>query len=71
MNARPSRLIGVLYDLGHLFEAAVAHYQATGKKTLLDIAIRAADLLTKTFGPGKRSISRCQCQFAGSSPTIR
>ena len=45
-----------LYDLGHLFEAAVAHYQATGKKTLLDIAIRAADLLTRTFGPGKRSI---------------
>ena len=30
--------------------------QATGKKTLLDIAIRAADLLTRTFGPGKRSI---------------
>jgi DUF1680 family protein len=45
-----------LYDLGHLFEAAVAHYQATGKKTLLDVAIRAADLLTSTFGPGKRSI---------------
>ena len=45
-----------LYDLGHLFEAAVAHYQATGKRTLLDIAIRAADLLTRTFGPGKRLI---------------
>jgi DUF1680 family protein len=45
-----------LYDLGHLFEAAVAHYQATGKKTLLNVAIRAADLLTNTFGPGKRSI---------------
>ena len=45
-----------LYDLGHLFEAAVAHYQATGKKTLLDIATRGADLLTRTFGPGKRSI---------------
>ncbi len=45
-----------LYDLGHLFEAAVAHFQATGKRTLLDIAIRAADLLTRTFGPGKRSI---------------
>ena len=34
-----------LYDLGHLFEAAVAHYQATGKRTLLDVAIKAADLL--------------------------
>ena len=45
-----------LYDLGHLYEAAVAHYQATGKRTLLDIAIRTADLLDRTFGPGKQSI---------------
>jgi DUF1680 family protein len=37
------------------FEAAVAHYLATGKKTLLNVAIKAADLLVKTFGPGKRS----------------
>jgi DUF1680 family protein len=45
-----------LYNLGHLYEAAVAHYQATGKRTLLDIALRTADLLTQTFGPGKKSI---------------
>lgn len=45
-----------LYNLGHLYEAAVAHYQATGKRTLLDIAIKSADLLDRTFGPGKRSI---------------
>jgi DUF1680 family protein len=45
-----------LYDLGHLYEAAVAHYQATGKRTLLDIALKSADLLTRTFGPGKKSI---------------
>ncbi|PYR54690.1 MAG: six-hairpin glycosidase [Acidobacteria bacterium] len=45
-----------LYNLGHLFEAAVAHYQATGKKTLLNVALKSADLLVKTFGPGKRSI---------------
>jgi len=45
-----------LYNLGHLYEAAVAHYQATGKRTLLDIALRSADLLTRTFGPGKKSI---------------
>ena len=45
-----------LYNLGHLYEAAVAHYQATGKRTLLDIAIRTADLLDQTFGPGKKSI---------------
>jgi hypothetical protein len=45
-----------LYNLGHLYEAAVAHYQATGKRTLLDVAIRTADLLDRTFGPGKQSI---------------
>ncbi len=45
-----------LYNLGHLYEAAVAHYEATGKRTLLDIALRTADLLDRTFGPGKRSI---------------
>jgi hypothetical protein len=45
-----------LYNLGHLYEAAVAHYQATGKRTLLDVALRTAELLDRTFGPGKRSI---------------
>jgi len=45
-----------LYDLGHLFEAAVAHYQATGKTSLLNVATKAADLLVQTFGPGKRAI---------------
>lgn len=42
-----------LYNCGHLYEAAVAHYQATGKKSLLDIAIKNADLLVRDFGPGK------------------
>ncbi len=45
-----------LYNLGHLYEAAMAHYQATGKRTLLDIALRSANLLDETFGPGKMSI---------------
>jgi hypothetical protein len=44
-----------LYNLGHLFEAAVAHHLATKKTTLLDVATKAADLLVRTFGPGKRS----------------
>ncbi len=43
-----------LYCAGHLFEAAVAHYRATGKKTLLNVATRFADLLVATFGPEKR-----------------
>lgn len=43
-----------LYCAGHLFEAAVAHYQATGKKTLLNVAIKFADYIDSVFGPGKR-----------------
>jgi DUF1680 family protein len=42
-----------LYNAGHLFEAAVAHFQATGKRNLLDVATKYADLLTRVFGPGK------------------
>ena len=42
-----------LYNLGHLYEAAVAHYQATGKRTLLDIALKSADLVNKDFGDGR------------------
>jgi DUF1680 family protein len=45
-----------LYNLGHLYEAAVAYEQATGKRKLLDISLKTADLLDKTFGPGKASI---------------
>ena len=44
-----------LYNLGHMFEAAVAHYQATGKSTFLNVAIKAADLVDRDFGPGKIS----------------
>jgi DUF1680 family protein len=42
-----------LYNAGHLFEAAAAHYRATGKRNLLDVALQCADLIDKTFGPGK------------------
>src|SRR5205085_7297562 len=45
-----------LYEIGHLTEAAVAYYQATGKRALLDVAVKCADLLDRTFGPGKQSI---------------
>ena len=40
-----------LYNVGHLYEAAVAHYQATGKETLLDVALYNADLIADVFGP--------------------
>ncbi|MBI1925002.1 glycoside hydrolase family 127 protein, partial [Candidatus Poribacteria bacterium] len=42
-----------LYCAGHLFEAAVAHYRATGKQNLLDIAIRFADHIDTVFGEGR------------------
>ncbi len=45
-----------LYNVGHLYEAAVAHHQATGKRTLLDVAIKNADLLCTLFGPGEGQI---------------
>lgn len=40
-----------LYNSGHLYEAAVAHYRATGKRSLLDVAVRNADLVCRVFGP--------------------
>lgn len=40
-----------LYNVGHMYEAAVAHFLATGKRSLLDVAVKNADYLVKTFGP--------------------
>ncbi len=45
-----------LYNLGHLYEAAAAHYQATGKRTLLDIAIKSADLVYRDIGWDKLKV---------------
>jgi len=42
-----------LYCAGHLIEAAVAYYRATGKDALLNIAARFADLIAEKFGPGE------------------
>jgi DUF1680 family protein len=46
-----------LYDAGHLYEGAAAHFQATGKRNFLNIALKNADLLVRTFGPGKRHVA--------------
>ncbi len=43
-----------LYCAGHLIEAAIAYQQATGKRNLLEVAIRFADLICETFGPQGR-----------------
>lgn len=47
-----------LYNMGHLIEAAVAFYQATGKRSLLNVAIGVADMLDRTFGYGDGKIRR-------------
>ncbi len=43
-----------LYNAGHMYEAAVAHYQATGKRSFLDVAIKNADLICSVFGADKK-----------------
>ena len=48
------RYMHELYCCGHLIEAAVAHFRATGKRTLLDVAIKYADFIDGVFGPTKR-----------------
>lgn len=44
-----------MYCCGHLIEAAVAYYNATGKRSLLDVAIKYADHIDNTFGEGKKT----------------
>ena len=49
--------LGIMHELycaGHLFQAAVAHYLGTGKRSLLDVACKFADKIDAVFGPGKR-----------------
>lgn len=43
-----------MYCAGHMIEAAVAYYKATGKRKLLDVSIRMVDHMMDRFGPGKR-----------------
>lgn len=45
-----------LYNPGHMIESAVVHFEATGKRNFLDIAIKNADLLVKTFGDGANQV---------------
>lgn len=43
-----------LYNVGHMYEAAVAHFNATGKRNFLDVALKNAELIYSVYGPGKR-----------------
>lgn len=46
------------YNLGHMVEGAIAHYQATGKRNFLDIAIRYADCVCREIGEGANQVVR-------------
>ncbi len=46
-----------LYNAGHLYEAAAAHFQATKKRNLLNIALKNADLICSVFGPDKKHVA--------------
>lgn len=46
-----------LYNVGHMYEAAVAHYRATGSNAFLDVALKNAELVAKVFGWGLREIA--------------
>jgi DUF1680 family protein len=48
---RERELSHELYNSGHLYEAAAAHFLATGEKNLLNIALKNADLVCSVFGP--------------------
>ena len=46
------------YNLGHMVEGAIAHYQATGKRNFLDIAIKYADCVCREIGEGEGQVVR-------------
>jgi DUF1680 family protein len=46
-----------LYNAGHLYEAAAAHFMATKKRNLFDIALKNADLVCSVFGTGKKHVA--------------
>jgi uncharacterized protein len=58
-GAGPSRWANLrhaheLYNVGHMYEAAAAHYLLTGKRNFLDIALKNADLVGRVFGPDQK-----------------
>lgn len=46
-----------LYNMGHFYESATAHFLATKKRNMLDLAIKNANHLLTVFGPGKKSVA--------------
>ncbi|HET7535562.1 MAG TPA: beta-L-arabinofuranosidase domain-containing protein [Candidatus Didemnitutus sp.] len=46
-----------LYNCGHLYESGVAYFQATGKRALLDVCLKNAELLWRVFGENRRRLA--------------
>lgn len=68
------RLNFEMYNFGHLFTAACVHHRATGKTTLLDVAVKAADYLCKAFerpGPELARNAVCPSHYMGSVELYR
>ena len=55
-----------LYNLGHMVDAACAHYQATGSRQFLDIAVRYADCVVKEIGPDATQVQKISVQENGT-----
>jgi uncharacterized protein len=63
-----SKLNFETYNIGHLMTAACVHYRATGKRTLLDVAIKATDFLNKYYKQSAVELSRntiCPSHYMG------
>src|SRR5262245_34999388 len=68
------RLNFEMYNFGHLFTAACVHHRATGKRTLLDVAVKAADFLCRTFESPTPELARnavCPSHYMGTVELYR
>lgn len=73
-GALRDRLHFEVYNFGHLMTAACRHFQATGKRTLLDVAIRAADYLDIHFKDQNPEIAKnniCPSHYMGLAELYR
>lgn len=67
-GAFANRLNFETYNLGHLMMAGITHYRATGKRTLLDVAIKAADFLCHFYETASAELARnaiCPSHYMG------
>jgi DUF1680 family protein len=75
-TAKPfeDRLNFEMYNFGHLFSAACVHHRATGKKTLLDVAVKAAAFLDEAFKDPTAALARnsvCPSHYMGTIELYR